>query len=56
MKTTKTASSAMTITDCALSTMLEPTMLMASTARTMAVVKTLSQAGPASSPMNSAVA
>ena len=56
MKTAKTASSATTISDCALSTTREPTMLIAAIATTIAEVKMLSQPLPASSPTNSEVA
>ena len=56
MKTAKTPSSTITISDCARSTTFEPTRFTATIASTTAVVKTLSQPAPASSPMNSDVA
>jgi hypothetical protein len=56
MKTAKTARSAMTITDWARSTTLDPTMLRAAIATTITDVKTLSHAPPASSPTKSDVA
>jgi hypothetical protein len=56
MNTAKTASSVRTMAVCARSTMREPIRLMPGVPRMTAVVKTLSQAGPASSPMNSDVA
>ena len=55
MKTAKTARRAKTINDWALSTKLA-IMLIAAAATTIRDVKTLSQAAPASSPMNSDVA
>ena len=56
MKTAKTASSTITISDCARSTTREPTRLIASIPTMIAEVKTLSQPAAASSPMNSDVA
>ena len=56
MKTAKTARRAKTINDWALSTKLAPIMLIAAMPTTITEVKTLSQAAPASSPMNSEVA
>ena len=56
MKTAKTASKTTTISDCALSTSREPTMLRAAIATMMAEVKTLSQPLAALSPMKSEVA
>ena len=56
MKTAKTARRRTTISDCARSTILEPTMLMPAIARTISVVNTLSQPAAAPSPMKRDVA
>ena len=56
MNTAKTTRSAITISDCALSTTLDPTMLRRAIATTITVVKTLSHAPPASSPTKRDVA
>ena len=56
MKTANTASSVNTISDCARETSADPTIEIAAIATTTSVVKTLSQAPPASSPTKSEVA
>ena len=56
MKTAKTTSTPVTISDCARATTAAPTRLTATIASTIAVVKRLSHSGPASSPTKSEVA
>ena len=56
MKTAKTARSTITISDCARSTIFEPTMLIPAIASTISVVKRLSQPAAAPSPMKRDVA
>ena len=56
MKTANTASTPVTISDCARATNFAPTRLTVTITSTSAVLKMLSQAAPASSPISSDVA